>query len=71
MVDLNTLPENIGSSKRRTPQSNAWINGNIIALVHKNDVCFGTAIPVGALFRKVEVDSNEDVIREIKKGHKK
>ena len=71
MVDVKSLPEDIGQYRRKSPTSNAWIKGNIIALVHEHYVCFGTAVPVGAFIKKVEVESNEDVIREIKKGYKK
>ncbi len=71
MVDLTTLPNQIGCYTRRSPKSNAWINGNMIVLITDHSVSFGTAIPVGACFRKAEVSSNEEAIAEVKKGWKK
>ena len=71
LVNLNSLPNQIGLYTRKSPTSNAWINGRIIVLVSKDSVSFGTAVPIGALFKRVNVSSNEEAIAAIKKGWKK
>ena len=65
MVDTSKLPNQIGIFSRKSPESNAWI-GPVIALVHKDNVHFGVAKPVGASIKKVDVSSNEEAIEAIK-----
>lgn len=72
MIDVKSLPMNINGYSRSDPESRSFTNkGSAHGYSISKDLktlTFGTWRPVGAVLKRVSVETNEDVIECIEKG---
>lgn len=72
MIDVKSLPMNINGYSRSDPESRSFTNkGSAHGYSISKDLktlVFGTWRPVGAVLKKVSVETNEDVVTCIEKG---